>query len=58
MTAIRLGMLLVIACGFTLAISSLPAIQQPAFVIPEYRTSDQNSEPVLKEAYISGNLTR
>ena len=57
MTAIRLGVLLVIAYGFTLAISSLPAIQKPAFVIPEYRTSGQDSEPVLEEAFISGNLT-
>ena len=58
MTAIRLGVLLVIAYGFTLAISSLPDIQKPVFVIPEYRTSDQDSEPVLEEAFISGNLTR
>ena len=58
MTAIRLGVLLVIACGFTLAISSLPTMHEPAFVIPEYRTSSRVSEPVLEEAFISGDLTR
>ncbi|HAJ92889.1 MAG TPA: hypothetical protein DCO71_09810 [Gammaproteobacteria bacterium] len=58
MTAIRLGVLLVIAAGFTLALSSLHAIQEPAFVSPENRTSRPNSEPVLEEAFISGDLTR
>ena len=58
MKAIRPGVLLLIACGFTLAISSLPASHQPAFVIPEYRIPNQHSEPVLEEAFISGDLTR
>jgi predicted neuraminidase len=58
MTAIRLGVLLVIASGFTLAISSLPAMQEPAFIIPAYGTSGQDSEPVLEESFISGDLTR
>ena len=58
MTAIRLGVLLVIAAGFTLAISTLPAVQEPAFVIPEYSAGRQDSEPVLKTAFISGDLTR
>jgi len=58
MTAIRLGVLLLIACGFTLAISSLPTMQKPALVIPAYGTSNQDSEPLLEEAFISGDLTR
>ena len=58
MTAIRLGVLLVIAAGFTLAISTLPAMQGPVFVIPESRTRIQDSEPVLEEAFISGTVTR
>jgi predicted neuraminidase len=58
MTAIRTGVLLVIACGFTLAISSLPAMQKPAFVIPAYSASSQHSKPVLEETFISGDLTR
>jgi predicted neuraminidase len=58
MTAIRTGVLLVIASGFALAISTLPAMQEPAFVIPEYRTSSRDSEPVLETAFISGDLTR
>ena len=58
MTAIRPGVLLMIAAGFTLAISSLPAVQEPAFLIPAYRASSQDSEPVLETAFISGDLTR
>jgi predicted neuraminidase len=58
MTVIRLSVLLVIAAGFTLAISSLPAFQEPAFVIPEYKTTSRDSEPVLETAFISGDLTR
>jgi predicted neuraminidase len=57
MTAIRIGVLLVIAYGFSLAISSLPARQEPVFVIPEYRTRSQDSEPVMETAFISGDLT-
>ena len=58
MTAIRFGVLLMIASGFALAISSLPAMHKPAFVIPAYRTSSHDSKPVLEEAFISGDLTR
>ena len=58
MTAIRLGVLLVIAAGFTLAISTLPAMQEPVFDIPENGTRIQDSEPVLEEAFISGTVTR
>ena len=58
MTAIRTGVLLMIASGFALAISSLPAMHEPALVIPEYRTSSRGSEPVLEEAFISADLTR
>jgi predicted neuraminidase len=58
MTAIRLGVLLVIAYGFTLAMTSLTAMQQPVLNIPDYRNNRQNSEPLLEEAFISGDLTR
>ena len=58
MTAIRLGVLLVIASGFTLAISTLPAMQKPVFVIHENSARTQDSEPLLEAAFISGDLTR
>ena len=58
MTAIRAGVLLVIVSGFTLAISILPAMQEPAFVVPEYSVTGLDSEPLLETAFISGNLTR
>jgi predicted neuraminidase len=58
MKAIRLGVLLVIAYGFTLAIPALPAMQKPAFVLPEYSYSNQDSEPLIEEAFISGDLTK
>jgi len=58
MTAIRAGVLLVIVTGFTLAISTLPAVQAPALVLPEYSASDMDSEPLIETAFISGDLTR
>ena len=58
MTVIRAGVLLVIASGFALAISTLPTMQAPAFVIPEYRTDSRDIKPVLEMAFISGDLTR
>jgi len=58
MTAIRPGVLLLIAFGFTLAITSLPAIQQPDFILPEYSTGSQDSEPLIEESFISGDLTK
>lgn len=58
MTAIRLGVLLLIASGFTLAITSLPSMQQPAFTLPEYRAGSQDSEALVEESFISGDLTK
>jgi predicted neuraminidase len=57
MTAIRLGVLLVIISGFTLAISTLPATREPALIIPEYRATGRNDHPALETAFISGSLT-
>ena len=58
MTALRTGVLLLIAFGFTLAITSLPAMQPPALVLPEYSTGNQDSEPLVEESFISGDLTK
>jgi predicted neuraminidase len=57
MTAIRFGVLLVIITGFTLALSTLPATREPAFIIPEYRATGQGNDPVLEAAFISESLT-
>jgi len=46
MTVIRFGVLLVMISGFTLALSTLPSTQEPAFIIPEYRATGQGNDPV------------